>query len=143
MIRVPKTVLGQLLAYAFGGGTVTLLHSAAYWLMATYLLIEPYLANSLAAIMAGLIGYVLHSKWTFGNQKQKPGDAGPFFRYVIVSVACYLVNSFWVWLVVKQMQQSVQLSIVPMILVTPWFGFVLNRYWAFGTAPSGKDKESL
>ena len=49
----------------------------------------------------------------------------------MVSVFCYLLNSFWVWLCVHRLGLGVTISIIPMIFATPWFGFALNRFWAF------------
>ena len=67
MIKAPQTMLGQILVYAVAGGAMTLLHSLSYWTMAEPLKVEPYLANSLAAVVAGCAGYGLHSRWTFAT----------------------------------------------------------------------------
>ena len=131
MIPVPKSLIGQILAYAVGGGAMTLLHSVSYWVMAEPGGVDPYIANTLAAIIAGVAGYVLHSRWTFGHTNNSGGGAQATLRYIAVSLLCYVLNSVWVWLVVDWLGQSVARSIVPMVLVTPWLGFVLNRYWTF------------
>lgn len=131
MIRVPRTMLGQIFAYAVGGGAVTLLHTLSYWVMAEPLAIDPYLANTLAAVIAGISGYVLHSRWTFGHTNQSGGGIRAQGRYIFTSLLCYALNSFWVWLFVDRLNLSVTLSIAPMVLATPWLGFVLNRFWTF------------
>lgn len=131
MIEAPKSLFGQIFAYIIGGGGMTALHSAVYWILAKPLAVEPYIANSVAAIVAGVAGYILHSRFTFGHGRTSGMDARALSRYVIVSLLCYALNSFWVWLVVKQSGYSVGMSIVPMVLVTPWLGFVLNRFWTF------------
>lgn len=131
MIRAPQTLIGQILAYAIGGGGITLLHSAVYWLLAQPLAVDPYFSNTIAAIVAGVTGYVLHSRWTFGHTNSSGGGFGPQARYVVVSLLCYALNSFWVWLFVHRLALGVTLSIVPMVLATPWLGFVLNRHWTF------------
>ncbi len=131
MIAVPKTMIGQILAYAVGGGMITLLHSVSYWVIAVPGGIEPYIANSLAAVIAGITGYMLHSRWTFGHTHEGEDSLRSTGRYLLVSVVCYLLNSFWVWLVVHRLGLGVTLSIVPMIFVTPWLGFALNRFWTF------------
>lgn len=131
MIKAPATMIGQIAAYAVGGGAMTALHSACYWLMATFGEIEPYIANSLAAMIAGVAGYNLHSRWTFGAEARASTPGTSFARYAVVSLLCYALNSFWVWLVVKHLGMSVTASLVPMILATPWLGFALNRFWAF------------
>jgi hypothetical protein len=48
-----------------------------------------------------------------------------------VSLLTFALNSFWVWLFVRHLALGVTLSILPMVLVTPWLGFVLNRWWTF------------
>lgn len=131
MIPAPQTMIGQIAAYAVGGGAITLLHTMAYWVMAEPLSIDPYLANTLAAIMAGITGYLLHGRWTFGHTNDTGGGTKAQARYIVVSVLCYALNSFWVWLLVDWLDRSVTLSIVPMVLATPWLGFVLNRFWTF------------
>lgn len=131
MIRAPKTIAGQIAAYAVGGGAMTLLHTLCYWVMAEPLRIDPYLANTLAAIVAGATGFALHSRWTFGHTNTRRGGGAAPARYVVVSLLCYALNSFWVWLFVERLGLSVTLSIAPMVLVTPWLGFALNRWWTF------------
>lgn len=131
MIRAPRTLKGQLAAYALGGGAVTALHSAVYWSLAEPLRLDPYLANIIAALIAGLTGYLLHSRWTFGHTNDAGRGIGALARFVAVSLACFVLNQFWVWLFVDRLGWSVTLSLLPMVLATPWLGFALNRCWAF------------
>lgn len=131
MIRAPTTLVGQIAAYAVSGGAMTLLHSLSYWLMAEPLRLDPYLANTLAALVAGASGYLLHSRWTFAHTNRSGGGIGPQARYVVVSLVCYAFNSFWVWLFVHRLGFGVTLSILPMMLATPWVAFALNRWWTF------------
>ncbi len=131
MIEAPKSLFGQIFAYAIGGGGMTALHSLVYWALAAVLGVEPYVANSIAAIIAGMAGYILHSRFTFGHGRAPGMDRQALGRYLVVSLLCYALNSFWVWGIVKQSGYSVAMSIIPMVLVTPWLGFVLNRFWTF------------
>jgi putative flippase GtrA len=131
MVEAPRSLFGQLVAYALGGSTMTAIYSATYWVLAEPLGVEPYVANTLVAIFAGFAGFMLHSRFTFGHERDQSQEALSFGRYLVAAILCYLLNSFWVWLVVKEWKMSVAASIVPMIFVTPWLGFVLNRFWAF------------
>lgn len=131
MIEAPKTLLGQIVAYAIGGGAMTGLHAATYWVLAQPVQVEPYLANLIAALVAGFAGFELHSRWTFGNARQSAGRGLPLFRYAAVSVLGFALNSFWVWLVVKQLSYSVTISLLPMVFISPWVAFFLNRHWTF------------
>jgi putative flippase GtrA len=131
IISAPRTVLGQILAYSASGGALTALHTVSYWVLAEAIKIDPYLANVIAATLAGISGYFLHSKWTFGHTNDSGGGLRAQSRYLTVSLLCFALNSFWVWLFIDRNGLSVTWSIVPMVLVTPWLGFVLNRYWTF------------
>lgn len=131
MIRAPETLFGQIAAYAIGGGAITLLHSGIYWLLAEPIHIDAYLANTIAAVVASVSSYLLHSRWTFGHTNNAAKGLGAPTRFVVVQLLIYLLNSFWVWLFVEKLALGVTLSIVPMILATPWLGFVLNRWWTF------------
>lgn len=131
MIRSPQTIIGQLFAYVFSGGAMTLLHSAFYWTMAQPLRIDAYLANTISTVLVGIIGYLLHSRWTFAHTNTSGGGLRAQSRYLVVSGLCYLLNSFWVWLMVDHLNLSVTLSILPMVLATPWLAFLLNRFWTF------------
>jgi putative flippase GtrA len=131
MIGAPKTLFGQIAAYAIGGGGVTLLHSLTYWILAEPLRIDPFLANSIAAVIAGLTSYTLHSRWTFGHTNTAANSLATIVRFAVVNLIVFALNSLWVWLFVQQLGLGVRISIAPMILVTPWVAFALNRWWTF------------
>lgn len=131
----PKTLadpvlLGQIVRYGISGVALTLFYSAVYWGAATQAGIAPLIANTLAFLLTVAIGYPVHSRWSFAGHGQR-GGAGPV-KFLVVNIAAFALNSFWVWLIVERMAQSVELSLVPIVFVTPVLQFLANRYWAFG-----------
>jgi len=124
-------VSGQIVRYGISGGLLTLLYSAIYWTTAVPLAVHPLLANSLAFLVTVAVGYVVHSRWSFRGHGSRDRPMLSYAKFFTVNIAGYAQNSFWVWLIVQKLDLSVPLSIVPMVFVTPWVAFWLNRRWTF------------
>ena len=119
-------LLGQIVRYGISGVALTLFYSAVYWGAATQAGIAPLIANTLAFLLT-----VEQALFLINIHRGQRGGAGPV-KFLVVNVAAFSLNSFWVWLIVERLGQSVELSLVPIIFVTPVLQFLANRYWAFG-----------
>jgi putative flippase GtrA len=53
-------------------------------------------------------------------------------RFLLVNVAGFAVNQFFVWFLVKYLGGPTWWPIIPFLLVTPWITFALHRRWVFG-----------
>jgi putative flippase GtrA len=78
-----------------------------------------------------LIGFAAHGRITFGNQTHRGSRPARLIRYVVVSLSGLMVNEFFILLLVKWAHGAVWWPVVPMVLVTPWLLFALNRFWVF------------
>lgn len=123
---------GQILRYAIGGGALTLFYSAVYWILAVPLGVAPLLANLAAFLATVAIGFVVHSRWSFRGHGRRDRPARAWLAFLAVNLAGLALNSFWVWLIVERLGASPSWPIAPMVLVTPWVSFYLNRRWTFG-----------
>lgn len=124
-------IKGQLFRYAVSGGMLTLLYSSVYWVIAVPFATPALLANSVAFLVNLAAGWLIHSRWSFRGHGIRNLRHTAFYRFFLINVAGYTLNSFWVWLIVEQMGGSVPLSILPIALITPWLSFWLNRRWIF------------
>lgn len=122
----------QLLRYGFTGLGVTALGAAIYYSCAEFLDIAPLIANSIAWIVGIVVGYVLHSQFSFRGHGERDNLARTGSRFVIVNVIGYLLNSLWVWLLVEHLGGANWWPVLPMIFVTPLATFALHRKWTFG-----------
>ena len=52
-------------------------------------------------------------------------------RFVTVNIVGYLLNSFWVWLLVERLGGPTWWPILPNLALTPLMTFWLHRYWTF------------
>ena len=71
----------------------------------------------------------LHSQWSFRGHGRRSGWS--LSRFLAVNVTGYVLNCLWVWLIVQRLGGPIELSIVPIVTLTPAFTFLLNRGWTF------------
>ena len=123
---------GQLFRYAMSGGALTLFYSAVYWTSAVPIGIAPLLANTLAFLCTVALGFVVHSRWSFRGHGRRDRPVRSRLIFLAVNLAGYALNSFWVWLIVDRLGASPSWPLVPIVFVTPWLSFWLNRRFTFG-----------
>jgi len=125
-----RTVVAQLARFVVSGAFVTALGVGVYALVALVLRWHPQVGNLVAYIVAVATGYVMHSRWSFRDHGKERNHATKA-RFVIVSLISYALNSFWVWLLYSRLHLDRAMPILPMLFVTPFVTFVLNRQWVF------------
>jgi putative flippase GtrA len=125
-----RAILSQLMRFLISGALVTILGVAVYALVALVLRWHPQLGNFLAYVIAVATGYFMHSTWSFKDHGAERTHATKF-RFVVVSIISYALNSFWVWLLYSHLKLGREAPIAPMLFVTPLVTFALNRQWVF------------
>lgn len=131
LLNHDRGLIGQILRYGISGGLLTVFYSVVYWTTAEQFAVPPMIANTLAFVLTLVAGWVIHSRWSFRGHGRPDRPPIAYARFLLINLAGYALNSFWVWLIVLRLGGSVALSIVPIALVTPWLSFWLNRRWAF------------
>ena len=126
-----RALLGQLLRYAFTGGLASIVNIGIYWVLAARERVDPNLAWAAGFAAAMLVGYVVHSRWSFRGHGRRDNLARTGGRFVVVSLLSFALNSLWVWLLVRTLGWPIW-SPYPLVLgVTPFAVFWLNRCWVF------------
>jgi len=126
---VDRELAGQMLRYGVTGIALAALYASVYWVGARLLHGPAQLANAAGFLAALAAGYILHSKWSFRGHGRR--TSWSWTRFLMVNFAGYLLNCLWVWLIVQRLGRPVELSIVPIVSLTPAFTFLLNRRWTF------------
>jgi putative flippase GtrA len=126
-----RDMIGQLVRYGLTGGFVTLIGVGVYWGSLKTLGTPPLLATFLAYLVAVVIGYVLHSRFSFKGHGSRDDTIGTTSRFFAGSLLSYGLNSLFVWLVTGPMARPAEWGIVPMVFVTPVILFIVNRLWVF------------
>lgn len=126
-----RQVVLQLLRFGFSGGVATAISLVVYYGMAVLRRDPPQLANFVAYLVAVVVGYILHSRFSFRGHGSRENPAGRTLRFVAVSLVSFGLNAFWVWLFTTRLGLPRAWPMVPMLFVTPLTTFTLNRLWVF------------
>jgi len=123
-------LIGQLTRYALTGGLASIVNIGVYWVLAARGM-DPNLAWGIGFAAAVIVGYVVHSRWSFRGHGRRDNLARTGGRFVVVALVSFTLNQFWVWLLVQHFELPLW-SPYPLVLaVTPLVVFALNRRWVF------------
>jgi putative flippase GtrA len=93
---------------------------------------DPNLAWAFGYVAAVIVGYVVHSRWSFRGHGRRDNLARTGGRFVLVSFVSFGLNQFWVWLLVQQLDLPLWAPYPLVLTITPAVVFLLNRKWVFG-----------
>lgn len=130
LIDEHKEVVGQLVRYGLTGGVASVVNIGVYWALAAGGM-DPNLAWTAGFLAAVLVGYVIHSRWSFKGHGRRDNLARTGGRFFAVSLVSFALNQLWVWLLVRHFELPLW-SPYPLVLgLTPLIVFSLNRRWVF------------
>lgn len=130
LLQRHSALAGQFVRYALTGGLASIVNIGVYWLLAARGM-DPNLAWAIGYVAAVIVGYVVHSRWSFRGHGRRDNLARTGGRFVIVSLISFGLNQLWVWLCVRHLELPLW-SPYPLVLgVTPLVVFALNRRWVF------------
>ena len=109
-------------------GIATNLALYIFYLLITYLGIEPKMAMTIAYIVGALLGFVGHRKWTFAHKGALLGSGA---RYFIAHLLGYLINFLILLTFVDRLNYPHQWVQAAAIIVVAGFLFVVFRYFVF------------
>lgn len=99
-----------------------------FYLLITYLGIEPKMSMTFAYIVGVFLGYVGHRNWTFGHKGALLGSSA---RYFIAHTFGYLINYVILLEFVDKLGYPHQWVQATAIIVVAGFLFVTFRYFVF------------
>jgi putative flippase GtrA len=129
--RDHRALFAQFIRYGVTGGFVTLIGVGVYWFAARKLAYAPLVATLLAYLVAVMIGYVLHSRFSFKGHGSRDDTLATTSRFFAGSLLSYALNSLFVWIATGPMAGPPEWGIVPMVCITPIILFIVNRLWVF------------
>jgi putative flippase GtrA len=130
--RHQRTVVLQAVRYAFAGLVITVLFSACYWAVTEIAGIDPMVSLTVVFLFFSAVSYLTHGAFSFRGHGGRDRQHVRATRFLLVNVAGFAVNQFFVWFLVKYLGGPTWWPIIPFLLVTPWITFALHRRWVFG-----------
>ena len=121
----------QLIRYAIIGAAITAGGQAIYYVLAESRTTSPLVAIAIAWIAGVVVGYFAHGWISFAGHGERDDHGRMGFRFVLVNLIGYAINSFWVWLLVERLAGATWWPILPNIALTPLMTFWLHRRWTF------------
>jgi putative flippase GtrA len=91
----------------------------------------PLVANTLATAVAMVLGFTIHSRYTFHGHGERDSLSRAAGRFVAANMIGFAVNSLWVWGFTTLLHWPRWTPSLPMFFVTPFLLFWLNRLWVF------------
>jgi putative flippase GtrA len=120
----------QLVRFALVGVFLAGIYSAIYWYLATYVM-SPLLAVLIAFLVSVLIGFVLHSRWSFRGHGARE-DNRMKIRFLAVQAAGLVLNEIFTWALTGPLVHGpTWWPLIPAIFLTPFATFLLNRRLVF------------
>lgn len=130
--RLPaRETLAQIVRFGISGLAITVASAVSYWLIAEKLRVDPNLSLLIVFAVFSLVGFVLHSRWSFSGHGDRDNPLVRLGRYTASNLIGLALNQGFVWLLVKALHGATWWPIIPMIAVTPWLTFGFNRHWVF------------
>lgn len=126
-----RTVLLQLLRYAFAGFAITVAVAASYWGITELLNIDPMISFTIVFLVFSAISYVTHGEFSFKGHGTRGQHHIRMGRFLAVNVLGYLVNQSFIWVLVKQLNGPTWWPTIPMVFVTPLLTFALHRRFVY------------
>jgi putative flippase GtrA len=127
-----RETLLQLTRYGVIGAAITILGQAIYYLLAESRTTSPLVAIAIAWIVGVIVGYFAHGWISFRGHGARDDHGRIGVRFVAVNIFGYVINSFWVWLLVERLDGATWWPIIPNVVLTPLMTFVLHRRWTYG-----------
>jgi putative flippase GtrA len=130
-LSVERGTVAQMARYAIAGGTITVLVAASYWALAEFGGVDPMVSLAVVFVFFSMVSYVVHGLFSFRGHGARDRHHVRGARFMIVNIIGFLVNQFFVWLLVKQMGGPTWWPTVPIIFVTPLLTFALHRRYVY------------
>lgn len=126
-------VAGQFVRYFIAGGLTATTYSCLYLALATWVFpgSRAVLAVPMAFVPTIILGFCLHSAWSFGGYGVRDHSGRQYAKFLVVHSAGSVLNMGFTFLLTAYLGAPVWTPLVPSITITPVASFLLQRKWVF------------
>lgn len=124
-------VFNQFAKYSLSGVFLTLFYAALYTIF-TRSERSPLVAHVVAYAISIALGFFLNRYWSFRGHGGQNSTVTSSFRFTVVSLLGFAINSFFVWFITGPVINGPDWwPLLPIIFITPIVTFSFNRKWTF------------
>ncbi len=126
-------MLGQMIRFGIAGGISTLIYSAVYLPLTTWVFPREHAVYAVpfAFAVAVSAGYVMHSRWSFkGHGRREPGRRQQA-QFVGVQASGMALNALITWIGTAWFGLPAWAPLLPAVALATIFTFILNRWLVF------------
>jgi len=116
------------LRFGIAGAIVTVVHVVIFALAIEIGHVPPVPANAAAFVVACIVGFNLHGRWTFRASGARTRRVG---LYLLVALVGLSLNSALMYAAVDIAHWSPYVGVLLAIVITPLVTYTLSRYWVF------------
>ena len=127
-------MLGQIIRFGIAGGLSTIVYSAVYLPLTTWVLpkTQAVLAVPPAFLVAVIFGFFVHSAWSFRGHGTRDSSGRQHLKFLVVQGFGLVLNALFTWIATGLLHQQPWVALIPVVTITPIATFALNRQWVFG-----------
>lgn len=126
-----RTVLLQLIRYGLAGLAITLAAAGSYWAITDLLHVDPMVSYGIVFLVFSGISYITHGEYSFRGHGERDRHHIRMGRFLAINVIGFLVNQFFIWLLVKELGGPTWWPTIPMVFLTPLLTFALHRRFVY------------
>ena len=120
--------LYQLSRFGVVGVIATGVHGFSLYLLVESILLTPLVANSFAFLLAVVVSYVGHYRWTF-NANSK--HVHTFAKFFILALSGFILNALIMEVTANVMGLHYLIGFAIIVLTVPAATYVIGRRWVF------------
>jgi putative flippase GtrA len=125
--------MGQLVRFGVAGGISTLIYSAVYLPLTTWVFrgAHAVYAVPFAFAVAVTAGFFLHSRWSFKGHGTRQRGGTQQIKFVLVQASGMGLNAVITWVGTALLGYPAWAPLLPAIALATIFTFILNRWLVF------------
>ena len=125
-----------LIRYGIVGVVASLVHGIISYSLVEFLQIRFMIAHFIGFIFGTITAYLGHYFYSFKDQRD---HKRLFFKFLLISGIAFFIHEFGAYYLVTQAGFSYKSQVLPFLLVVvPFFTFLLNRFWVFSKPLASK-----
>ena len=126
-----KTLAPEMLRFGVTGSLSTVVHFCSVLFLVSFIRFMPLSANIIAFLIAFIVSYVGHSKFTFRNTAGRSGINPALPKFFITATFSFFLNESMYYYLVKAQHLNYLIALAIVLASVSIVTFSICKLWAF------------